>query len=175
MFGPLALRSTLGIERKHKSSTDWAKVMCCFKNPAFSFLDRHQSILVLNIAKYSKTDFFLVDNSEPALLENKPDGAKKVKLSSTCIPHHLKKGVLRKFEIKNTEYWIHSIAFWQQGEELLCEGLIYSSSLVQTHALGITLELFSPRPMFIFSKYLSHVNHFLYTIGGETIVINGLL
>lgn len=174
LFGPLALRSTLAIERKHKTSTDWAKVMGCFKNAAFSFLDRHQSMLVVKTADYPKLDFYSADDSEPILLDNKPIGLKKVKLSSP-IPHRLKKSILRKFIINNSDHWIGSSAFWTDGENLFCEGLVYISSFVQTHPIGTSLELFSSHNMFIHSKYLSHVNHFIHTVGIDTIVINGLL
>lgn len=175
LFGPLALRSTLAMERKHKSSTDWASVMVCFKNPSFSFLDRHQSMLVIKTANYKSLDFFSVDTSEPVLLSEKPELAQKIKLTSPVIPHRLQKGVLRQFRINGEDYWVNSSGFWADGKEIICEGMIYISSFVHSHPFCTTVEKFSPVPMFINLKYLSHVNHFLSTVNADTVMITGLL
>ena len=77
VFGPLALRSTLAMERKHKTSTDWASVMVCFKNPSFSFINRYQSMLIIKTANYKNLNFYSSISSQPVLLDQKPEDFKK--------------------------------------------------------------------------------------------------
>ena len=177
LFGPLALRSTLALERKHKFCTDWAKVMGCFKNPAFSFIERHQSLLVITSANYKTIDFFPTEQHEAFIHDIKPEGfTKLVPGRSSCKPpHKSKKGVLRHFIVGNTDHWIQGNKFWVKDEDILIEGLVYSRSNFETHHLGDVLTLAFESPKFILAKFVSHRNDFIVQVGGHNILMKGIL
>lgn len=179
-FGPLVFKSSLIVERKHQTFTDWAKVMGCFKNPAFSFVDRHQSIMVLQQSSYMSANFFEVSKSNAFLFDKLPQGYRKLKQIARNpihkFPHTLNKNVLRRFVINDQFYWIKSEKFLINAQnQILAEGLIFRKSANTVDDHEIVLEKCFGETKFILTQKLNRINDFLSIKAKTYILKEGLM
>lgn len=165
LFGPLALRSTLAIERKHKTCTDWAVVMGCFKNPAMSFLNRHQSMMAIKCQEFIKSDFFSIDLIGPTLSELPKQFVKLKPSRGQGLPHTLNKNVIRKMKHEPNK-WFLTTSFWYHDDVIMCCGHIYNSNYQ---------HLDTANQSFINITNLNHVNDWLCNCNGTFQVVQGIL